>query len=617
MLIRQNWARAIACSALAWLIGVAACFQPAIAQAAYASGRSAKGPAQPAGPQEKSSGGLKERLDGEVEDHFDDKNIPGLVVLYARDGLLTYKKVMGKADIAANVPMTEHKVGRLNSVSKWVGSLVALRLSEQGQLNLNAKANTYLADLPDHHTYRVIDALTCRSGVRHYGETKSPDSPSGDWAENDYSTATEALPKFWLDPLASPVGEYHYSSFGYTVSDACMESATGQAFSQLLTSVLSTPHGISSLKVEDLADGNPQRMKFYKRQGSANVAITPPKKEWIPSGGGMESTPADLLKLGIRYCDGQVLSATSMQKMQKRIDPLDSYCVGCSHAVENGYHVIAKNGSEDGSNAYIWMVPERRMVMVLMANSDAADIDGLGKKLRKIILSPTSTAGELPDLVVKQFKRTGQPQFKSGTWEVPVSFDVVNQGQVGANESFVNSVRVEANERWSGFMNALPSKGSSKSVAATIKIPDPGKLLAGRTLTFGAYADAPIAAADTSLPAHARVKEENENNNGAQLEVSFPGGIGDLTGGNRPSVERPTSRPPQRPVGETIPDRKPRPIVDPAVRLPQRPQPPQRRTPPTARPMATPTSTNKPTGPKRPSAAAQIPTRVGRLDPAK
>lgn len=554
--IGRPMAAVVMLMAVGWHLEARAQYQPRIGnrvnnpaqaspyQAKASSGGSATkgGKAGPAGPTEKTSGGLKEQLDAEVIEHFEKNDLPGLVVLYARDGLLTYKKVQGEADVAGNVPMTENKVGRLNSVSKWVGSLVALRLAEQGKLDLKAKARTYVSDLPAHHTYRVVDLLACRSGVRHYGETTSNLSPKN-WSENDFATAAQAIPNFWHDPLASPVGSYHYSSFGYPIADACMEEVTGKPFRQVLQSVISSPNGVPSLKVEELSDGNNQRMKFYTRKNGRNVQITPPKKEWTPSGGGMESTPMDLLKLGIRYCDGQVISASSMQQMQKRIDPNDSYCIGCSHAVENGYHVIAKSGSAEGSNAYIWLVPERRMVMVIMANRDGADVDGLGRRLRKIILSPTSSGGSRPDLVVEDFERTAAPQYKNGNWEIPIRFNVVNQGQVGANESFVNSVRVEGTVRWTGFMDALPSKGSSKSVATVLKVPDASKLLAGRSLTLGAYADAPVAGGDTSLPDYNRVKESNENNNGKTLEVKLPGGGGFAT---QPPNNPDRAQPPKR-----------------------------------------------------------------------
>lgn len=515
---------------------------PAPQRATVQQQSAAAGQAFPAGPGQFAADLPNTKLDQEIDKHFADENLPGLVVLYARDGLLTYKRVKGKADVAGNVPMSENKVMRLNSVSKWVGTILEMKLAEQGKLNLNAKVRTYLPELPAHHDYRVIDVLACRSGVRHYGETKSPDSPNHNWAEDDFATARDAIPMFWHDPLANIPGEYHYSSFAHSIADACAEKSTGKSISQLLKSTLSTPYGVSSLAVEELDDNNPQRVKFYTVKNGQNVAITPPKKEWTPSGGGMEATPMHLLKLGIQLGDNKILSAANVQKMMTRPNPLESYALGCSTATENGYHVMAKSGSAEGSNAYIWLVPERRMVMVVMANRDGAGVSGLGNKLRSIILGADKVGSNKPDLVIEEFKRTAAPRYVGGNLEIPVSFKVVNQGVAGASVSFVNSVRVSGKDRWTGFMDALPGKGSEKSVTAVIKIADPNKLLAGRTLQIQAVADAPIAAADTSMPTWGRVKEERENNNTASFSVQVPGGLG-LTSQTPSTHNTPTAAP--------------------------------------------------------------------------
>jgi hypothetical protein len=216
---------------------------------------------------------------------------------------------------------------------------------------------------------------------------------------------------------------------------------------------------------------------------------------------------------------------------------------------------MAKSGSAEGSNAYIWLVPERRMVMVVMANRDKAGVAELGEDLRSIVLGAASATGK-PDLVVKEFERTGAVQFKNGKWEIPFRYDVVNQGSSGANISFVNSVQVGSKDRWTGFMNALPSKGASKSVSGVVKIPDPSKLLAGRTLELTAYADVPIAAGDTSVPAWGRIDESNDSNNTAAISVQIPGGL-DLTG-QKPAVPAaPASKKPTKLKATAQPQRLP------------------------------------------------------------
>ena len=100
-----------------------------------------------------ASPGINNQLDQAIEEHFLEKKLPGLVVLYSRDGLLVYKKTLGFADVESQTKVNESHIFRFASVSKLIAAAVALKAVEQGQLNLNAKVKSLLPEIPDHHTY--------------------------------------------------------------------------------------------------------------------------------------------------------------------------------------------------------------------------------------------------------------------------------------------------------------------------------------------------------------------------------------------------------------------------------------------------------------------------------
>jgi len=572
-------------------------------------------PAQNAGQPAPGVGGLaadtfQTKFDAEVQKHFDDKNLPGLVVLMARDGKLTYKKTLGFSDIANQTKANENHVFRLASVSKWVGAVLALKMEQQGEINLNAKVSSFLDDLPNHHTSRVIDTLSCRAGIRHYNEPTSPQSPTG-WGNTVFENATDAAPNLWLDPLSVPDGVYHYSTHGYIFSAACLEQASGKSTPQLIRSKLSIPYGLSTLRTEDLDLNIATRVKLYdavdsKDFSKGNVEIQRDNLTWKFLGGGLESSPMDLLKLGMKFCDRQIVSQAGIERMMKLIDE-KSYTIGCNVAVENGNRVIAKNGGQPGISSYIWMVPDKQMVMVVLTNRQSGGASTLGKTLRNIALGTDNAGSSKPDLVVDQFERTGAPVYKNGKFEIPVRIRVRNQGNGGTSVQVVNGIQYGTSYRWSGFMQTIPPKGT-RTANGVVKIPDPSKLLAGRTIELLAHADAPIAGADTSMPSYGRVDESNDGNNTKKLSVTFPGnGLGGLTTGtsnnNLPNTQG--ARDPQRVssggrtrpprLGQVIRDRQtPRPtIVSPSI--------PQRR----------------PSGGRPESAPTRVPTRptsIGNAD---
>ncbi len=474
-----------------------------------------------------ASNTFKTEFDKKVQEHFDDKDLPGIVVLMARDGMLTYKKSIGFADVAANKKVNENHVFRLASVSKWVAGLMALKLEEQGKINLKAKANSIIPGLPAHHTSRVIDYLSCRGGIRHYGETTSNQSPTG-WSSTVVNNAMDTLPNLWLDPLQNNFGSYYYSTHGYVFLAALFEQATGRTTPQLVGDLLRGPYGLSSLRTEDLSNSSPNRVKLYKRSSndSSNIEVSSDNLTWKFLGGGLEATPLDLLKLGMKVCDKQVISNSSLQRMMKRIEFDNGFTLGCNTAIENGNPIIAKSGGQTGVSSYIWMAPEKRMVMVVMTNIKSGDASGLGKRLRKIALGTNNASGQKADLIVESFERTGQPRYKNGNLEIPVRIRIKNQGKKGADVNFVNGVRIGPNYRWTSFMSSLTPNGGTRIANGVVKISDASKLNQGKTLTLIAMADAPIAAADTSIDPKARIFESNESNNTKVLKVKIPGGIG-------------------------------------------------------------------------------------------
>ncbi|MEQ1904747.1 MAG: hypothetical protein ABL888_11215 [Pirellulaceae bacterium] len=126
------------------------------------------------------------------------------------------------------------------------------------------------------------------------------------------------------------------------------------------------------------------------------------------------------------------------------------------------------------------------------------------------------------DLVVEQFEVEGQVQYSDGNIEIPVRIKVRNLGSLPSPANVVNGVEFGNKFIWSGMMDSVPAN-SFRVATGVVKIPDPGQLKKGQTLKLTAMADAPIAAADTSIADWGRVQEGNESNNRRELSVKVPG----------------------------------------------------------------------------------------------
>ncbi|WP_019211671.1 serine hydrolase domain-containing protein [Yersinia massiliensis] len=85
-------------------------------------------------------------LDMAIDSAIEDRRIVGTVVLVAHKGEVVYRRAAGFADREQERPMCEDAIFRLSSVTKPMVSAAALRLVEQGLLELRAPVTQWLPD---------------------------------------------------------------------------------------------------------------------------------------------------------------------------------------------------------------------------------------------------------------------------------------------------------------------------------------------------------------------------------------------------------------------------------------------------------------------------------------
>src|SRR5690606_25111670 len=89
---------------------------------------------------------LETRLDQAIDSALAEKRIVGAVVLVAKDGEIVYHRAAGHADREAGGEMHEDAIFRLASVTKPFVTAAAMRLVEEGRLDLNAPVTRWLPE---------------------------------------------------------------------------------------------------------------------------------------------------------------------------------------------------------------------------------------------------------------------------------------------------------------------------------------------------------------------------------------------------------------------------------------------------------------------------------------
>jgi CubicO group peptidase (beta-lactamase class C family) len=101
----------------------------------------------PAHADDKSDAALYARVDAIFADYALDQHVPGLVVGIVADGKLAYVRGMGVQDLQSKRPVTPDSLFRIASMTKAFTALTVLKLRDDGLLQLDAPAETYVPEL--------------------------------------------------------------------------------------------------------------------------------------------------------------------------------------------------------------------------------------------------------------------------------------------------------------------------------------------------------------------------------------------------------------------------------------------------------------------------------------
>ena len=307
------------------------------------------------------------RLDVRFQAGVDAGEIPGAVVLLARNGKLIYQRAFGYADRPAAIRMSEDTVFSLMSLTKPVTSVAAMLLVEEGLLCLDEPVSRYLPELQSLNVLQEnVDAAgaitrtletpfrqpTVQDLLRHtsgfvYGQFGAGPVHQAYMEANVWSTAFdvplgETIARLARMPLASEPGTTFEYSISSDVLGRVIEVVSGEPLDVFIEQRIASPLDLPSLRFhvepdtpfawdpacDPAASGasgaelNPLRAHTEARKRSQAGCFS--------GGGGMFSSASDYLRFAqMLLNDGELegtrlLSAKSAMLMRSNHLPLQT-----------------------------------------------------------------------------------------------------------------------------------------------------------------------------------------------------------------------------------------------------------------------------------------------------
>jgi CubicO group peptidase (beta-lactamase class C family) len=304
---------------------------------------------------------------------LDSAGLPGLSVAVAVKGDVVYSEGFGFADLENRVPVTPLTRFRIGSVSKSVTSAALGLLLEQGKLNLDAPIQQYVAAFPQKRwpvTVRQVGGHI--AGIRHYNGQEM-------LLSRRFPTVLSSLDIFRNDSLLfEPGTKYSYSSYGWNLLSAVVESVSGEDFLSYMRRHVFEPLALRSLVAEHTDSLIAWRARFYERDSNNQLRNAPyvdNSYKW--AGGGFIGNTEDLVRYGAALLRPGLLQpqtvAVLFTSQKLRDGNATDYGIGWGSDTDaQGRRMVSHTGGSVGGRAVLLLYPDQDVVVAMLSNAGHA-----------------------------------------------------------------------------------------------------------------------------------------------------------------------------------------------------------------------------------------------------
>ncbi len=369
------------------------------------------------------------RLSDRIKEGVDKNELPGAVVLIARNGKIVMHESFGFRDKDAKAPMTNDTIFRIASMTKPIVTVAAMMLAEEGKLSLADPVSKFIPEFaetkvavekknadgtnevvlePQFRPMTVQDLMRHTSGLTYGLAGRNPVKQSYvdmKMADASQTNAEMAAKLAKLALLYQPGTTWEYS-MSTDVLGRVVEVASGMSLDKFIAEKITQPLKMGDTAFEASADKKARGARPQK-EGPKNELPNIPDitlaAKWKSGGGGMVSTAADYARFLQMFANGgqldgaRLISRKTIDLMTANHLPPDIRmgadmfrfeALEPSPAKGQGFGLGFAVRTEQGRNAlhgspndyfwggaygtYFWHDPRERMYVVFMMQSQTA-----------------------------------------------------------------------------------------------------------------------------------------------------------------------------------------------------------------------------------------------------
>lgn len=311
-----------------------------------------------------------------IKEKMSEHGVPGLALGIYHDGRFQIEG-FGVTNVEDPLPITEHTVFPIASISKTFAATAVMRLVEQGKLELDAPVRQYLPE------FRVRDeqvsrTVTLRHLLTHMGGWEGQVSGADrgeDTLRNFVASITDLM------QVAPPDAAWSYNNAGFSIAGRVIEKVTGQSINRAMRELVFEPLELEhagttagDFIVNRFASGH----TTFEGQTTLNRPFSPATSV---TAGGIGVCIHDLLRYarfhlrdGMHASGGQLLTPASMRLLrtpQRAKQSTDDHIGLGWHLREVGGVTTASHGGTlSGHILLLEIVPARNFAIAILTNAN-------------------------------------------------------------------------------------------------------------------------------------------------------------------------------------------------------------------------------------------------------
>jgi CubicO group peptidase (beta-lactamase class C family) len=311
--------------------------------------------------------------------------VPGVAISVIENGEVRWIGTFGYADLEQKAAVSEQTVFQVASVSKSVAAVGAMKLVEEGRLDLYSPAEIYLSrwQLPDSEFNKdgvtIQRLLSHTAGLTLHGYPGY--DPDGALPTLEHSLSGTDLSTPQVELFLEPGTAFSYSGGGYTLLELIIEEVTGLTFADYMDN-----HVLTALEMHNSSFAWQPRLKPGTAKAyDAELNLLPNYLFTEKAAAGLYATIGDLSQFVIgayNSYQGSPQGFLSQQTMTTTYEPVAGVAglsgfiyqhTGFGHFINfapDGAKLVIHDGANDGWRSNFTFVPETGNGIVILTNGN-------------------------------------------------------------------------------------------------------------------------------------------------------------------------------------------------------------------------------------------------------